>query len=408
MTQSEVVVSVKLSNRMRGSRQHNSMFGTTGPDDDDNPNPHYFPAGLNGKDDVHSVRPGDALFAFVDDLSEIGADHAVVFNSLNGIDYTNYSNSFELSRNLKFIGWSGEESAMGDISRSRLRMSAQASIARTVVHSGDQELFMGDLLAFEVPYYNMYPQYNEDKVVPNEKWARRHSKHPDTSRIVPKLTKITPESITGVHKPIFWTLLANTDASIGGRSSFFPTASYLPLSPSGSTDVDITRVKPMDSLSIAMYNNAMISALVVIETLLLNGDLRGKAGKLLGGGQRAPDESLATTMRRIADLVGFYGDGNLNKPTVYKKKRKKTITEILYKYFFSFLPKGLKSARMAINVVKDYDKGLQAQLYGGARSGQDIMNKVLLDKMSTIIGRCTKGGLPGEIIDGDFRPGILF
>lgn len=357
-----------------------------------------FPGRLTDSDKIFDVRAGDSMFAFVNHVRGTGMNHPRVFSAINGMSYHGYSSSEDMDGSIKWLGFAMAPYPFSDIGTDKVAISMQVSTSRSIINTGDTDIIEGDVIAMKMPYFN--------KTIDGQKrldidWALGHSGHPKTTRLISKVTKVTPKYITDSMRDVFCKLLIETEKN--GRESFYPTSNYLaPFATSRNTK-QLSNNTPMERLAISKHNEMTVSGLSLIKVLLENGIIdAGRADESVTVDGKWNSERANKLLVKIAKLIGFaQPDGTQINPI----DRKKITQQYLFTFYRSFLNDKMKRMKDFMDVKRGYSNALITTFSIGAQLAQNSQNKVLLNRLDKVIGVVTKGNKKGKVIDGDFgRP----
>jgi len=387
-----------------------------------------IPGAGTSEDPVFDIRPGDPLFATVADLEHTGGNAPPVFTCLNGMKITEARTSADLDQRLVFMGFAGDGYQFGHVSKDLLPMTLDASTTRTIVNNGTLPLYPGDIVGYKTPYYNMLPPVPDPTLGPvvqshrravNQQWVTDVSGHPETVRVLPHLTKVTPGSLVVSDEHVFNKLLQSTrliDLPLTRDAQahrLFPTMKSMdPRIVAGSGRAQ--RQFDIESLiCMARYNDVAISALNVVQVLVESGVLSYNPDVSNGIDQR-PGMGVRNLMQ-VAGLIGAYEARSYKEwrstgPRESKVAKQRAITrQILYRYFFPHTAPPLKKItaqrmRQWENRDTKFEEPFVRCMQKGVNEGHKAMYAALLSEMRNTVGMVLKGGNVRQTVDVDARP----
>jgi len=427
-TMEQGVVTANVIPARKEFKQRATMAGTLGQG-------LVIPGAGSTNDPVFNIRPGDPLFARRSDLAMSGSKLPRVFTSLNGMRITNFRTSAEFDQELVYIGQSAEGYEFGSSAKDRLALTAKVSTTGTFVNNGTLPLFVGDLVAYKTPYWNMLPPIPDPTLGPeraahirsvNADWVSKVSGHHKTVRVVPHLTKVTGQSIVMKNEELFNKLLTSseligmrTDRDHGAR--LFPTMKVMDPEVASAAGRSHRRLDPDSLTACARYNDASISALHVIQVLIKNGFLQFRPDGANGISGIPGTE--VTNFMQLAGIIGAYEAQSFKDwlgadPQLVQRKvaqQKGIIRQILYRIFHPYTSIPLKEQTMVrMTDWEDrqrmdgprYERQFKNCMMKACKQGHTAMYCTALSDMKNVVGVVTKGGGVRQTVDIDARPCI--
>ncbi len=386
------------------------------------------------KEDLGTIRKGDPLFTMVEWAESGHSKKSLVFTALNGLPISGCKTSTDMDRKIMFVGYAAEGFQLGDISRELMDITADVCTQRTVVNTGPSPLWPGDRVCYITPFWDstnyapmlaltspgVAPVAGDRPRYPDGGWVASVSGHPKSTRVVPHLTKVTPEMITETSRHVFNRLFVNAvTGSLGGgaaKTSIYPV---LPLctapTEAGRRDMS-TREGNLDGddiLAGTRYASIGASAWHAIDLLVSEG--------ILTFGPSTRTRSHVKNMDLVADMLGLYqtrlrGEEEKADPRrEIAKQRLRIVKQMLFRTFYPFITPTLKSQTSA-EIAKHqimagghrdmYEPAMIAGLLETGRASERYAHMKMLSATQLLVGRVTMGGMPGEELVVVSRPGM--
>jgi len=370
---------------------------------------HIIPGFMTDKDKILDMRVGDPGMAFKRDMDSAGTDHVKVFSPLNGIDVSNYMNSFDMDADMHFLGWMMANYGYGEAGTSKVPASLQLSVCRTVINTGYNDKKAGDAVAIITPLFDRTKYCKDPAMKLGKDWIYRHSGSGKTMRVLPKLVTVTPHYITDIYRDIFYKLFI--DSSHATKMKLFPTRKW-PIKPTGQSDFQMKELTPHERLAVTSHNSNCHSAMCVIYTLIEAGVLDGVENSIHRAQQNQKKQTMISLMEDVAYYLGYATtsakvDEERTNGERMKIRRAQIVNNFVKLKYYSYLYKDIKRTYDLI-FQQTFNPEL-TRLFTTNRDTQDEQNQLLLVRLDRVIGVATKGGKKGQKFDGDFgRPKYVF
>lgn len=376
-----------------------------------------IPGTLTDQDKIFDLRPGDPTFSIKRDLAMTGSDNPRVITAFNGLSHSMYKTSHHMRGQFRFMGFSLTNQSFNSTATSRVPITLQPSVWRTVVNNGDQDLKAGDIVAYTLPYFNKYSDNAIEKHI-DMSWVMKNSGHSKTTRIVPKLTKVTPSFITDIQREYFVRLMSNSETN--RMMMYFPTDRFIIPQKNLRSEFLVDDIDPIGKAAIGKYNDIILGSFAVIRTLIEKGILNGVSNMipepLRPGAHIEPNELIqrknayTSLMDEIAYFTGFCTSDIMkrNEDQDMTMKRKDCVQDILTHYYYPFCNRKTKDVFNMKMRMYGIGPKLQELFRVGCKVGIEFQNATILDRMECVVGVITRGGKTGKTVNGDFgRPKFL-
>lgn len=363
----------------------------------------YIPGDATIDDKLFSILPGDPLFTTRELLEGRAGTDAFVFSAITGMSHRKYTTAEDFDQDLIFMGFASETSIYGDISVSRVRLTTQIAVNRTVLNNGPDMLLGGDMLGYITPYFNKNKD-GANYIKPDREWQLANVGSTKVERLLPQLRKISPFYIAKVHKHMFATLLVNLHSTSNNREDvpkMFPTSKYITNTNLGNTHITIDDFTPIQKLSMLKLNDAAIGGLHMIDLLM-------QLGFLKKGNKFSNNDSSSYVLEKISAVIGFYETKKMEREDLHQIRNsylKKWINRYFYKELSPSLKNVIKQQMRHFNGSVIEDEGFLDALTKGSFNGEHLRNSILYNRLRSVIGVCTRGGVQGTPVIIDSRMG---
>lgn len=389
-----------------------------------------IPGIYNNKDPIFDIKTNDPMFTTIELLQKTGSNAPLVFACLNGMSYAYYPSSEDMDMVIKFLGQSNSDYPYNDLGRDMIALTVNTSGSSTFTNNGITVLKEADRVGYIVGFYDSIQEEPRLKE-PKEDWINNNSGSTKTTRVMPRLTKITPFYITDGLRGVFSKCLINVNTK---DRSYFPTAKHITPISKGRNPSIAYNFSIKDKFSISKFNEIILSFLAVWRALVPYGLFDGvkeehkfrqvqvpeeeveEEGEIqeevIGVPKIGKVENFNNLMDKINFLTGFHTSNNekkrINELTPEGKNKLfknqgDIIQQILKNYFYNYLPPRNKSIEKFKMDAEGWSEDLKPVLKNGVIVGQNVQNKLLFNRVEKIIGTVVKGGGVGKNVDIDFR-----
>jgi hypothetical protein len=394
--QAEVTQNAWL-NRDMFNRSHSNMAGNL---------KNIIPGIVTDKDKILDVRVGDPGIAFKADMQRTGVDHVRFFSPLNGIDVSKYENNFDMDQDWSFIGWVMANYAYADPGTNKVASTLQVSVSRSVINTGYGPLKEGDVVALVTPPFDN--NSNEVGMKLDKEWIKMHSGCTETTRVLPKLVKITPMWILDIYRDIFYKLfIHSSDVSrMNSQKSLFPSSKWT-LTSTGRSEYPLRKLRVQERLAVASHNAVCKESLSMIATLVIHGELDGTRENITIATTNRPlpegTSKISQTkklMDRLAYLVGYTEPGDYKKANFQLKSQRQKVTNDFIKILY--YPYMYRKMKAALDIM--FENTFNEELYHLFRTSKDaqvIFYDILLTRLDKTIGVITCAGDKSQQVNVD-------
>jgi len=328
----------------------------------------------------------DPLFTTDSIISTTGLFSAKVFGSLNGMNYSNYPTSEDCDYDLIFSGLASADYGENHLATDMVPITLVTSGSLSTTHTGYEDIHSGWMVGFKTPYWDKMNNRN-----PDVKWVQENIISAKTSRVVPRLTRITPFGLTDSARRHFTKLILDNS----GKRTYFPTAKHIPVNMRGRKLVESPGLP--HNAAIGSYNMLCSGIMAGIITLAKRRVITGVGNLDFVGNPGEGKVRLKKFIEYIAFLIGFYQKNNQNGAEM--RRQKEIVSDILAIVHNNMLPQ--KTKHMEFFGVP-IDGTLRDSIVHGYGSGMDNIFMELVNVFKNFAGRVVKGGRPKGKLDIDF------
>jgi hypothetical protein len=394
--QAEVTQNAWL-NRDMFKRSYSNMAGNL---------PNIIPGVMRDKDKILDVRVGDPGIAFKADMLRTGTDHVRFFSPLNGIDVSKYNNNFDMDQDWSFIGWVMANYAYGDPGTNKVASTLQVSVSRSVINTGYGPLKEGDVVALVTPPFDR----NSDEVgmkLDND-WIKMHSGCAETSRVMPKLVKVTPRWIIDIYRDIFYKLFISSSnvRNMDSQKSLFPSSKWT-LTSTGRGENHLRTLRVGERLAVTSHNSVCHEAMSMITALVHNGVLDGTGDYIAIATEDrplAPETTRISQTKKLMDRIGYLvgyvtPKSHANASPRLKAQRQNVTNHFIKTLYYPYMYKKWKGA-MDMLFKNTFNAELY-ELFTTSKVAQEIFYDILLTRLDKTIGVITCAGDKSQQVDVD-------
>lgn len=395
--QSPVTSNVRVSDALY--RKRNMNMGSN----------YYIPGATTSQDALWAIKPGDALWTS-DHLSGTKKKREpFVFAGWNGIKHQGHTTNETMLNDYKFVGFAAEPITYTNKVLGRVNLTAETSVSRTIINTGEDILKAGDTVFYMLPHFNKN-RSGASYELPNQDWVNKNKGSPNASRIVPQLRKFTPRYISAVNNQIFNTWMEYEDTLSNDSKRKFP----VPLLPSsrfikntntGHEDFTIDSYTTNMKLSVFDHITDHTSA-VNFSQILINMGYLSLGPKLAG-------MNTADGIDEISGVVGLFESMRFKQ-----NKNRKQIDKLNKSYLRQWLPRKYytecnQKLKRATRHLMKYQGGnknnetLNDILTMSSKIAELQKNTIFHNRTRNIVGKVSLGGSPGNPITIDARPGQI-